>query len=77
MKPRIIFKFLYNFPMMITAPILLHVLRHINFELTDLKEMTIHKPLSPFFTKVTQINKHPSHLFTAAALPLHGSEECY
>jgi hypothetical protein len=31
MKPRIIFKFLYNFPM--TIPILLQVLRQISFEL--------------------------------------------
>ena len=44
---------------------------------TDSKETRIHKPLSPFFTKETRINKPPSHLFTAAALPLHGSEECY
>jgi hypothetical protein len=35
-KPRIIFKFLYNFPTMITIPILLHVLRQISFELTML-----------------------------------------
>jgi hypothetical protein len=34
MKPRIIFKFLYNFPM--TVPILLQVLRQISFELTML-----------------------------------------
>jgi hypothetical protein len=27
-------------------------------------------------SKETMINKPPSHLFTAAALPLHGSEEC-
>jgi hypothetical protein len=33
-KPRIIFKFLYNFPM--TVPILLQVLRQINSELTML-----------------------------------------
>jgi hypothetical protein len=36
MKPRIIFKFLYNFPMMIIAPILLQVLRKISSELTML-----------------------------------------
>jgi hypothetical protein len=34
MKPRIIFKFLYNFPM--AVPILLQVLRQINSELTVL-----------------------------------------
>jgi hypothetical protein len=34
MKPRIIFKFLYNFPM--TVPILLQVLRQISSELTML-----------------------------------------
>jgi hypothetical protein len=44
---------------------------------TDSKEMRIHRPLSPFFTKETWINKSLSHLFTAAVLPLHGSEECY
>jgi hypothetical protein len=44
---------------------------------TDSKETRIHKPLPPFFTKETWINKPPSPLFTAAALPLHGSEECY
>jgi hypothetical protein len=27
-------------------------------------------------SKETMINKPPSHLFTAAAFPLHGSEEC-
>jgi hypothetical protein len=27
-------------------------------------------------SKETMINKPPSHLFTAIALPLHGSEEC-
>jgi hypothetical protein len=27
-------------------------------------------------SKETMINKSPSHLFTAAALPLHSSEEC-
>jgi hypothetical protein len=27
-------------------------------------------------SKETMINKHPSHLFTVAALPLHDSEEC-
>jgi hypothetical protein len=27
-------------------------------------------------SKETMINKPPSHLFTAAALPLHDSEEC-
>jgi hypothetical protein len=36
MKPRIIFMFLYNFPMMITVPILLQVLRQISSELTML-----------------------------------------
>jgi hypothetical protein len=36
MKPRIIFKFLYNFPMMITVTILLQVLRKISYELTML-----------------------------------------
>jgi hypothetical protein len=44
---------------------------------TDSKEMRIHKPPSPFFTKETRINKPLSHLFTAATLPLHDSEECY
>jgi hypothetical protein len=34
MKPRIIFKFLYYFPLMITVPILLQVLRQISSELT-------------------------------------------
>jgi hypothetical protein len=34
MKPRIIFKFLYNFHMMIIVPILLQVLREISFELS-------------------------------------------
>jgi hypothetical protein len=28
------------------------------------------------YSKETMINKPPSHLFTAVALPLHGSEEC-
>jgi hypothetical protein len=41
------------------------------------KEMRIHKPLSPFFTKETRINKPPSHLFTTAVLPLHNSEACH
>jgi hypothetical protein len=36
MKPRIIFKFLYNFPMIITIPILLEVMRQISSELTML-----------------------------------------
>jgi hypothetical protein len=27
-------------------------------------------------SKEIMINKPPSHLFTVAALPLHGSEEC-
>jgi hypothetical protein len=36
MKPRIILKFSYNFPMMITIPILLQVLRQISFKLTML-----------------------------------------
>jgi hypothetical protein len=27
-------------------------------------------------SKDMMINKPPSHLFTAATLPLHGSEEC-
>jgi hypothetical protein len=36
MKPRIILKFLYNFPMMIVVPILLQVLRQISSELTML-----------------------------------------
>jgi hypothetical protein len=36
MKPRVIFKFLYNFPMMKTVPILLQVLRKISSELTML-----------------------------------------
>jgi hypothetical protein len=44
---------------------------------TDSKETRIHKPLSPFFANETRIEKPPSHLFTAAALPLHSSEECY
>jgi hypothetical protein len=28
------------------------------------------------YSKETMINKPPSHLFTAVALPLHGNEEC-
>jgi hypothetical protein len=44
---------------------------------TDSKETGIHKPLSPFFINETRINKPLSHLFAAAALLLHGSEECY
>jgi hypothetical protein len=36
MKPRIIFMFLYNFPMMNIVPILLQVLRQISSELTML-----------------------------------------
>jgi hypothetical protein len=36
MKPRIIFKFSYNFSMMITVSILLQVLRKISSELTML-----------------------------------------
>jgi hypothetical protein len=36
MKPRIIFKFLYNFHMMIIVPILIQVLRQISYELTML-----------------------------------------
>jgi hypothetical protein len=36
MKPRIIFKFLYNFSMMIIVPILHHVLRQISSELVML-----------------------------------------
>jgi hypothetical protein len=36
MKPRIIFKFLYTFPMMIIVPIVLQVLKQISFELTML-----------------------------------------
>jgi hypothetical protein len=45
MKPRKIFKYLYNFPMMINVPILLQVLMQISIELTMCNHLGPFAPL--------------------------------